>query len=115
MTAISWKSGVSGNWTTAADWTPGQVPGVNDDVTIADAGTYTVTLTGSQKAHSVTLNASGAKLTDTGTLTLGTTLALDAGTFTLGSGGVLAGGTVDMLGGSFVASGGTLSGVRAGR
>ena len=46
MAAISWKSGtVSGDWTTAADWSTATVPGSGDDVTIAaGTGAYTVTI-----------------------------------------------------------------------
>ena len=44
MTAISWASGVSGNWNTALDWTGGAVPGAGDDVTIDASGIYTVTI-----------------------------------------------------------------------
>src|SRR5580700_7639757 len=39
----SWKSAVSGSWSTAADWSSGSVPTNSDDVCITVPGTYTVT------------------------------------------------------------------------
>ena len=110
MAVTSWKGG-GGNWALAGQWSSGAVPGAGDDVTISAAGAYTVLITGSQAAHSVTLRSSSAKLTDSGTLTLGTTLALDAGTFAMSSGGVMQGGTIVAAGGTFVPGGGTLAGV----
>ena len=110
MTAISWKSGVSGNWNTKTGWSGGKVPGSADDVTIGAAGTYTVSITDAEAAHSVALKTKGATLDDTGTLALGTTLALTAGTLELDNGGVIAGGTIEALGGTLLANGGTLCG-----
>ncbi len=111
MGAVSWKAGTSGNWNKKINWNTGALPGSNDDVTIGVAGTYTVSLTDSEAAHSLTLSSAGAVLDDTGTLTLGGTLALNAGTFKLDSGGTLQGGTVVASGGTFLAAGGTLDGV----
>jgi autotransporter-associated beta strand protein len=44
MAAINWKAPVDGNWNVAANWSPGVVPTSGDDVTIAAAGLYTVTI-----------------------------------------------------------------------
>jgi hypothetical protein len=44
MAAISWKSAVSGSWTTAADWSTGMIPAGGDDVTIQSGGSYTVSI-----------------------------------------------------------------------
>ena len=112
VTAINWKSGINGDWSTAADWAGGKVPGAADDVTIAAAGSYTVTIYYTQRANSLTLNAANAKVVDSGQLTLGTTLSVAAGTFTLSGGGDIVGGTISTSGsGSFLSTGGTLSGV----
>ena len=40
---VSWKTAVSGNWDTAANWSPARVPGSTDVACITVAGTYTVT------------------------------------------------------------------------
>ena len=45
MAAISWKSPVSGSWSTPADWSTGTVPAAGDDVTIGVGGSYTVSIT----------------------------------------------------------------------
>jgi len=112
MSAISWKSGISAYWNVAADWSSGGIPTSTDDVTIAAAGTYTVTISDARAAKSLTLDSAGASVTDSGTLTLTGKLTLTAGTFTLASGGVLSGGTVVAGGGgAFVADDGTLSAV----
>jgi len=42
----SWKTAVSGSWSTPGDWSTGVVPSTGDNVCITVAGTYTVTLTG---------------------------------------------------------------------
>ena len=85
MTAIKWKSGVSGDWNTGSDWSGG-VPGASNAVTIAAAGTYAVTVDHSEAAQSILLNAAGASLVESGqhvTLTLGTGLTVSAGTLSL--------------------------------
>jgi hypothetical protein len=43
MASISWKKGISGNWTTATDWSTGTVPGATDTAHLSATGTYTVT------------------------------------------------------------------------
>ncbi len=40
----SWKSGASGTWDTAADWSTGKVPSQSDVACISASGTYTVTI-----------------------------------------------------------------------
>jgi hypothetical protein len=83
MAAISWKIGSSGNWSQASNWTSGTVPGFGDDVTINAAGTYTVTVDGSDGANTLVFNASGA------------TLSLPSGRLLQVSGGTLSAGTID--------------------
>ncbi len=62
MAAVSWKSGVSGNWTVAADWSTGAVPGAADDATIAVAGSYTVAVSTAITVDSITLSDPSATL-----------------------------------------------------
>jgi hypothetical protein len=75
MASISWTSGASGDWTTAADWTPATVPGATDDVTI-DAlapvvGSYTVAIgaTETETVNSLTVIDGAAQIEIDGTLT----------------------------------------------
>ncbi len=114
ITADTWNSGVSGNWTVGSDWSTGSAPTSSNDVTIAAAGTYIVTINSSVAANSLTINDASATVADTsgGTLAISTTLAITAGTFSLGSGSTLSGGTVSLgSSGVFAAAGGTLNGV----
>src|SRR5271154_3982173 len=41
---ISWTNGAGGNWNSAANWSPNQIPLAADNVSISLAGSYTVTL-----------------------------------------------------------------------
>jgi hypothetical protein len=91
MTSYSWKSAVSGNWTTAADWTPaGGPPGAADTVTIAASGAaYTVSLTSADAAGALTLSSAAATLAVGAGLTVGGALDLAAGTIDLQAAGAL--------------------------
>ena len=109
MTAIKWKSGANGNWNVASDWSTGAVPTSVDTVTVSAAGTYTVSITDSEVAKSLTLGSTSATISDTGMLTLAGALTLTAGTFTLQSSGILAHATIVSAGGTLVSAGGTLS------
>jgi len=117
MTTFTWKSGVSSDWSTSADWSPAGPPGAGDTALIDVAGTYTITISTAEPANAVTLDATNATLDleSGGTLTLsGTnpTLAVLAGTLDLA--GTLVGGTVQAAGGSVIfdsAGNATLDGV----
>jgi hypothetical protein len=111
MTAIKWKSGVKGDWATAADWSTETVPGAADDVTIDVAGKFTVTINSAEAAHSLTLNNTTATVADNSTLMIGSMPSLSAGTFQLNSAGVVSGGTINSTGGVFQINGGALNGV----
>ncbi len=53
---LVWTNTAGGNWTTAANWSPNQVPSIADDVFITNNGSYTVTMTpGSYSANSVVI------------------------------------------------------------
>ena len=67
MAVISWKTGVSGNWSQPSNWSSNTVPGIGDDVTIDAVGSYTVTADGfpsgsNNFANSLTINAPTATL-----------------------------------------------------
>ncbi|MEI7731935.1 MAG: hypothetical protein WCO56_20345 [Verrucomicrobiota bacterium] len=104
-----------GDWNTAANWSPSQVPGASDTAWITNSGTYTVTVTTGSTATNVVVGAvSGAQTLNLsgGTLVLGRTATLGTnGTFLL-TGGTIHGGTVVATNGASLAIiGGTLDGV----
>jgi hypothetical protein len=101
---IVWTNTTGGNWATAANWSPNQVPSTNDTACITNNGTYAVTVSANAAVSNLVLGGAS------GTQTLshaGGTLTLEAG----GSGSTngvyfLAGGTLDgagtlALGGTF--------------
>ena len=62
MTAISWASGASGDWSLNTNWNPQNEPGSGDDATIGVGGSYTVTLTTAVTVGSITLSDANADL-----------------------------------------------------
>src|SRR6266446_5342568 len=107
---IAWATGISGDFATAANWSPATVPGSGNDVAISPSGTYTVTSSISETVNSLT-TAAGATLAVTGgtfTINSGTGAGANAGTLR-----VDAGGTLHVIGtiagsGSVIINGGTL-------
>ncbi len=100
----SWKSGASGKWDTAADWSTGKVPGLSDVACISASGSYTVTIgnesitiaaltiggTGSTPTLAIgnsgsgeaAISVTGAVTINTGTLSFGWEGGLSAGSVT---------------------------------
>jgi hypothetical protein len=60
---VSWISSKSGDWTTAASWSTGAVPGPGDDVVINQSAAVTVTLDASTSIHSFALTAATLNVT----------------------------------------------------
>jgi fibronectin-binding autotransporter adhesin len=84
MATTSWKSGVSGNWQTAADWTGGAAPnGVGTSVAIAAPGSYSVSLsdTDSYAVDALTLADTTGTLNIAGALSV--TALVNSGTIAL--------------------------------
>jgi hypothetical protein len=111
MATLHWRSGVTGDWATGADWDLGLAPAAGDLALIDAAGVYTVTITAPEAVQSLTVNDAGATVVDSSTLTVGGALTVAAGVFDLAAGGVVSGGTLSATGGSFAWNGGALSGV----
>ena len=109
MASITW-SGKSGDWTNAADWAGGVLPGASDTAVFGGAGAYAVTLYSTASVGGVTLNDANALFYDSGLLAVGGVFALQAGTFALAY-GTLQGGTLALPGGTLLAEGGMLNGV----
>jgi len=92
---VVWTNLAGGNWNTAVNWSPNQVPGAIDTAWITNAGSYTVT-------NSATLAVTALRLGATN----GTqTLRLAAGTFAATNTAVSSNGTIALVGGSFTAAG----------
>jgi hypothetical protein len=88
MALISWSAGNTGNWTTASNWSPAQVPGSSDDALINAPGAYLVTV-GTATVNSITLNDAPAEISVVGPLTINSGLVITAGTLAIGSSGVV--------------------------
>ncbi|GAA3926113.1 DUF4394 domain-containing protein [Hymenobacter algoricola] len=85
LTGLTWTGSFDTNWGTAANWSPMQVPGPTDNVTIPNVANDPV-VNGAQMANSVSLQA-GATLTSAdGSLLTVNGNFLNAGGTTLGSG-----------------------------
>jgi len=103
----SWENPVSGDWSDAADWSSGALPGSNSAVTIGVSGTYTVTLNSPAEAASLTLSDKTATLYVDRQLSVSGDIALHAGELELGAGGIIADATVQLSGGSVAFTGGS--------
>lgn len=87
---VVWTNLAGGNWTAAANWSPNQLPGANDDAFITNAGTYTVTLNSASAVSNLVL---GLDLPGgTPTLSVQHTLTLHGG------GNIGTNGVVDFIG-----------------
>src|SRR5262249_52523739 len=113
----NWISTSSGNWTTVANWSSG-VPNSNSDAVISKPGTYTVTLSNADTAHSLSVNDAGAIVSDNngGSLILAGgsgTLAITNGIFQLAGGSLQAGIISIDSGGTLRIAKGTYTGSQA--
>lgn len=100
--AIPITSAHSGSWSTATNWSPAQVPGVGDDVTIQDG----ITIAGfsTNQVHNITINSGSLTLSGNGILNFSGLLTIKSGrTLSLTGTSSLAGGDVTITGpaGSF--------------
>ncbi len=94
MATIYWKSGQTGSWETAADWSTGAVPGAGDTAIISAAGSYSVDVTAPVTVGALTLNATAA-LNLSSSLSVGS-LTLDRGHLTMLNGSSLSGQVTDV-------------------
>lgn len=121
---LVWTNTAGGNWNTAANWFPNQVPSIADDVFITNTGSYTVTITpGSYSANSVVIGGGlGSQSLTIGTIngsysfTLNTSgvinsngrLSLSRGTMT-GNANITNAGVFNWTGGTMSGSGQTIN------
>ena len=115
---VSWLRGVSGDFATASNWTPAEVPGPANDVTIGVKGNYTVTSSADEIVDNLTISNKHATLFITGPSTFSTTTGgLNNGTISADNGSELDvgasgqtttftnSGNIDLVGGQFVIAG----------
>ena len=96
---LTWTNTAGGAWTTAANWSPNQVPAAADNASITNSGTYTVTLDANTTVASLTLGG-----------TSGTqTFSASSRTLTLNGASAIHGNGVLALANSTVAGTGTLA------
>src|ERR1043166_1679935 len=91
---IVWTNLAGGTWSTAANWSPNQVPTGSDTAWITNNGTYSVTVSGTVAAGNLVLGGTS------GTQTFNHT----GGTLSLGNGGS------SSANGTYALAGGTLNG-----
>src|ERR1700678_334358 len=60
---ISWTNAAGGNWNSAGNWSPNEVPRAADSVSISLNGNYTVTLDVAAKVESLTFAAGSGSQT----------------------------------------------------
>ena len=111
--SVTWTNTSGGNWSTATNWSPNEVPGPADTAVITTAGTYSVTLDVNPTVAGLDLGASSAGSTQS-FITAGQTLTVNGpiqvtaqGLFNLAS-GALEG--TNVLTGTLTWSGGDISG-----
>ena len=93
---LVWTNTAGGNWGTAANWSPNQVPGSTDNAFITTAGTYTVTVNAGATVASLQAGGgSGSRtLALSSTLTVNGDSLLDTNcTFTITSGALTGAGS----------------------
>ena len=84
MAAINWKTGISGNWSLANNWSSNTVPTGLDNVTIDASGIYTVNVDSNFVVNSFIYNATS------------TTIDIQASRFlTVSHGATITGGNID--------------------
>jgi hypothetical protein len=117
MSNLDWTGTTSGNWTDAADWSGGAVPGPSDNVTIDVAGITVTVSTAGQAASSLTTSLSAFAVTggelDIGNFaSFGGSYAQSGGLLQLaGNGGsfndglTLTGGAISLLSGTLSTTG----------
>jgi fibronectin-binding autotransporter adhesin len=98
MTTTNWNVGLSGDWSASANWSSG-VPNTSTDVIINAFGSYSVNVTASAFASSLTIGGAGATLSEsvTGNLDIVHALNVNAGKVILRAANTI--GSVNLSGG----------------
>lgn len=80
---VTWTNTAGGDWNTAANWSPNQVPTAGDHAFITNAGTYTITMNSGSAATSILLGSASS------TPTLEWTAGTISGALTIASNGFM--------------------------
>ncbi len=106
----NWANGVSGNWSTAANWSRGHVPNALEDAFINPTGVQGVTLSsGAQTPRSLQMMGDDTLFISGGSLSLGQSSTVGNAASLVLTGGVLGGaGPLDVYG-AFNWNGGTIT------
>ena len=118
MTTQYWVAGAAGDWSDAADWVSGVVPGSTDNAVIAYTSGYVapwVTVDGTAVAYSLTLDGYST-LTVSGTLTVSTSVTVDGGTLAMlaMAGGTLSAQSISSNNTGYLSGYGTIGGAVSG-
>jgi hypothetical protein len=70
---ITWTNSSGGNWNSADNWSPNQVPGASDTAVFSTPGTYTVGISDNESVSNLDLGDTSGTLT----------LSISDGTFTV--------------------------------
>ncbi|MDA9391354.1 hypothetical protein WN73_11870, partial [Bradyrhizobium sp. CCBAU 45394] len=109
---IDWANPTGGAWSTASNWSTGQLPVSSDSVLIGLIGGPTVTFaSGSDTVAGISIQAGDTLTISGGVLTVNGKLDVVNGSLRLDSGGTIQGAIIVSDGGAIIISGGTLSGV----
>jgi hypothetical protein len=100
---LVWTNLAGGTWSTAANWSPNQIPAAADSAFITNSGTYTVTVNATANIANLTLgdtNATGIqKLTvSAGTFTVTNVTAATNSILLLSAGTLVTSGAAELLG-----------------
>src|SRR5271154_3029753 len=88
--SVSWVRGVSGDFAAASNWTPAEIPGPANDITVAVKGNYTVTSSSDESVDSLTISNKHATFFITGPSTFATTTGgANSGTISADKGSAL--------------------------
>jgi hypothetical protein len=114
---VYWKTDQTGDWSDAADWSTGAVPGAGDTVVISARSIttgYQVSISTPEAAAVLRLNSNSlGTIYDTSILTIGHLLKVDGGRLIVGQGGTITGGDIQVSSSAtFLVVEGTLTNLR---
>lgn len=98
---IVWTNTADGNWHTAANWSPNQVPGSGDTALITNGGNYTVTISSDARVAGIVVGGETATQTvslASATLTLGGPLTINPHGVLAWNSGIIRNGTCALAG-----------------
>jgi hypothetical protein len=86
MATLSWITGTSGLWTTAANWSSDAVPGAGDTAVVNAPGSYLVSVPGTVSVGNAILDDTGAGISVGGSLSVAGDVTVTAGALDVSGG-----------------------------